>query len=1041
MRYVPFFWLAAGLLAAAGPRPYFAEPSVSPDGSEIAFVSGGDIWTVPAAGGEARLLVSHPAAESRPLYSPDGSRLAFVSERTGNGDIHVLTLATGEVRRLTYDSGSEMLDGWSRDGVWVYFSSSSGDIAGMRDVYRVRAGGGTPMQVTADRYASEYFSAPSPGGTALAFSARGIAAAQWWRNGHSHIDEAEIWLLRDGRYESVTTGGAKEMWPMWSRDGKTLYYVSDRSGAENIWARPLAGKPRQVTAFTAGRVLWPAISAAGNAIVFERDFSVWKLDVESGRAAPVAITRRGAPAGAAVQHLSLNSFQDMALSPDGKKLALVAHGEIFAASARDGGDAARITRTAAPESQPEWAPDSRRLAYASAREGQPHLYLYDFRAATETRLTSGGADTAPRWSPDGKTIAFERNGRELRVVDVETGQERLLAAGLFDKPPLNSPRAHAWSPDGKWVAYLATGTKLFRNASVVPAAGGEGRPVSFLANGGADTICWSPDGKYLLFETGQRTEDTQVARIDLVPRTPVFREDRFQDLFQEAAAQEKKDGPAAVRARNGGKPVEIAFEGIRARLSLLPVGLDVDSQSVSPDGKWLLLTAAAAGRQNLYVYPLDELAREAPVARQLTSTAGRKSAAQWGLDSKEVFYLEQGRVNSIGLESRQAKAVAVTGEMDVDFSIEKMEIFRQAWTYLRDHFFDPKFHGVDWEAKRGEFEPLIEGARTSGEMRRLLSLMIGELNASHLGVSPPPGAAQGGAARLGVRFDRAEYESTGRLKVAEVIRLGPAALAGIRPGDVILEVDGVPAGAQVNLDALLEYKVNRRVALKLENRQVAVRPVSLGTEKNLLYRQWVEERREYVAKASAGRLGYVHMPDMSAQSLAQLAVDLDTENHAREGVVIDVRNNNGGFVNVYAIDVLARRPYLKMTVRDMPEAPARSVLGQRALEAPTILVTNQHALSDAEDFTEGYRSLGLGKVVGEPTAGWIVYTWNVQLLDGTGLRLPRTRVTTAKGEDMEMHPRPVDIPVERPIGESYTGRDTQLDTAVKALLEQIGEKK
>jgi C-terminal processing protease CtpA/Prc len=177
---------------------------------------------------------------------------------------------------------------------------------------------------------------------------------------------------------------------------------------------------------------------------------------------------------------------------------------------------------------------------------------------------------------------------------------------------------------------------------------------------------------------------------------------------------------------------------------------------------------------------------------------------------------------------------------------------------------------------------------------------------------------------------------------------------------------------------------------------------------------------------------------MSGNSLEQLHVDLDPENHSREGVVIDVRNNNGGFVNVYAIDVLARRHYLTMTFRGMPSAPARTVLGQRALELPTILVTNQHSLSDAEDFTEGYRSLGLGKVVGEPTAGWIIYTGGATLIDGSNLRLPGIRITTRDGQDMELHPRPVDIPVVRPIGE--TGRDSQLDAAVKELLAQIGRK-
>jgi tricorn protease len=192
-----------------------------------------------------------------------------------------------------------------------------------------------------------------------------------------------------------------------------------------------------------------------------------------------------------------------------------------------------------------------------------------------------------------------------------------------------------------------------------------------------------------------------------------------------------------------------------------------------------------------------------------------------------------------------------------------------------------------------------------------------------------------------------------------------------------------------------------------------------------------------VEKASGGRLGYAHMNDMSEGALRRLYMDLDADNRAKDGIVIDVRNNNGGFVNVYAIDVLARRGYMNMTPRGLPLAPARTMLGQRALERPTILVTNQHSLSDAEDFTEGYRTLKLGKVVGEPTSGWIIYTGGATLLDGTTLRMPSTRITTLDGTTMELNPRPVDIPVTRPIGETLQGKDTQLDTAVRELLRQL----
>jgi Tol biopolymer transport system component len=1052
----------------------------------------------PAEGGEARLLVSHPATELKPLYSPDGRALAFVSTRTGNGDIYVLDFASGELRRVTFDDGGEQLDAWSHDGKWLYYSSTARDIGASNDVYRVSPAGGTPMQVSADRYANEWAAAPAPDGSALAFVGRGFG--QWWRHGHAHIDESVIMLMREqspSKYEALTDGEAKEVWPMWGEGGKSLFYMSDRGGAENLWQLPLGGgRPVQLTKFTSGRVLWPSISYDGRTVVFERGYGIWRMETDSGRASEVRITLRGAPAGPAVERVrQTDQLQDLALSPDGKKVAFVARGEVFAASATDGGDAVRVTTTAAPESQPVWSPDSRRLAYVSERNGTGQLFVYDFAANAETQLTAAAeADDTPRFSPDGKWLAFQRAGRELRALNTETRQERVVAAGTFSRPPLSPDRPYAFSPDSQWIAYMPVGQKLFRNVYVAQVEGdGKGRPVSFLANNGSNTVSWGTDGTFILFDTGQRTESGQVARVDLIPRTPRFREDQFRDLFKEETpktvspalrrqentpqttptptptptpspapspaepaptpAQTPSPAPAG-RGQAGAekKPVEVVFDGIRRRLSLLPVGVDVYYQTVSPDGKHLLMLAGAVGQPNIYLYPLDELSREPAVARQLTSTPGFKVDAQFSPDSQQVFYLENGRIQVAPLDQRQPpRALPVAAELDVDFAREKLEVFEQGWELMRDNFYDPQYHGADWRALRAEIGPYVSGARTTDEVRRLMRLMVGELNASHLGVSGPFNPAQITTGRLGLDFDRAEYERSGRLRVSEVIPLGPAAVArdsaapdrarAVKAGEYVVAVDGRALDARSNLDELLSYKVGRRVTLTVatapdgaDRKELDVRPVNVNTEKGLRYRRWVEERRAYVERASGGRLGYVHMYDMSSGALAQLYVDLDAENQSKEGVVVDVRHNNGGFVNVYAIDVLARRSYMRMTPRGFAAAPARPYLGQRALELPTVLVTDQYSLSDAEDFAEGYRSLKLGKVVGEPTAGWIIYTSDIRLLDGTVFRLPFVRIETAEGVNMERNPRPVDVPVERPFGESYTDRDSQLDAAVRELL-------
>jgi Tol biopolymer transport system component/C-terminal processing protease CtpA/Prc len=1049
--------------------PSLSDPAVSPDGREIAFVSGGDIWTVAAAGGEAHLLVTHPATESRPLYSPDGTKLAFVSTRTGAGNIYVLTLATGELTRLTYSDRPDSLDGWSHDGKWIYFTSAVNDVAGQGDIFRVNSAGGTPLEVSRERYLSEFESAPSPDGQTIALMAKGLSSTQWWRNGHAHIDETEVWLkpvAESGKYQMLLKADAKHAWPMWSADGKMLFYMSDASGAENIWAAPVAApaSAKELTHFKEGRVLWPSIGDGGKTIVFERNFTIWKMDTATGKTERVAITLRGVPASPGVTHVTETNFSTMSLSPDGKKIAVIAHGEVFATSAKDGGEAQRLTHTATAESDPVWSADSMKLVYCSeagSGEGSGHnLVMFDFASGKESVLTpAGNEDESPKWSPDGKSISYLRNDKELHVLTVPaqagaTVADRVVARGELPRSSL------AWSPDSQWVAYTADDSRSFRNVRVVPAAGGESHPVSFLANGETVGVVWSPDGRYILFNTAQRSEQAQIARVDLLPHVPKYREDEFRELFRpsktpgtpttpgvtpppSSTTEEKPvTPPAAADAKKKPEPVKIVFEGIRDRLTLLPLGLNAEEPVISSDGKTLLFGARTANQQSLYTYDLDELAKEPPVARQLTSTPGRKSGYVFAPDGKEAFYLENGAVKSIVVETRTPKTIAVTAPMQIDFDAEKKVVFEEAWETLNRRFYDANFNGKNWLKLHDEWAPYIAGVRTSDELRRDINLLIGELNSSHSGINRGMGPANGPqpvqVGNLGLRFDREAYEAGKGLVVREVIALGPAAIEGsIKPGDRVVSVNGEAIGAK-NLDSMLEDTVGKRVVLGVETagktRDAIVRPVSSVAAVGLLYRQWVESRRALVDRASGGKIGYVHLADMSDASLQQLYIDLDAQNEAKQGVVVDVRNNNGGYINGYALDVFTRQNYLTMTPRGLSPVPSRQNLGQRALGLPTVLVTNESSLSDAEDFTEGYRSLKLGKVVGEPTAGWIIFTGAQPLIDGSAVRVPGWRIQDMRGQTMEMHPRPVDVEVERPLGETETGSDSQLERAIKELL-------
>ncbi len=1043
--------------AAASALPSLAQPSLSPNGREIVFVSGGSVWTVAAGGGTARLLIDDGATDERPMFSPDGREVAYISSKTGNGDVYVLTLATGTVTRLTYDDGYDELDGWSHDGAWIYFANSSRNIYGAHDIYRVRSSGGTPMRVVTQPYMNVFLAAPSPQQDVLAFDARGFAGSQWWRKGHSHLDECEIWLRRgnaSATYERVTAGNAKDQWPMWAPDGRTLYFMSDRSGAQNLWEQPPGGQAHRLTHFTNGRVVWPSIARNGSAIVFERGFGIWLYEASTGGTNHVPIVLQGAIAAPQTAHLTLSDrFSNYALSPDGKKIAFIAHGRLFAADALRGGTAFNVPLTNRYAlGSIAWSPDSNSVAYVAGHGHDGFIETYDFLSDRRRRLTSSSADVRylqyrPHESGLPDQIAFEQGGREVRIIDANGEHERTVASTILPWTPFDPDRPLQWSPDGRWLAFFVAETHGFTNVHAVDVDAPSERPISFLADVFTNTIAWDPHGKFLLFDTTQRTEPAQVARVDLVPRTPTFEESKFKALFTPSGQQptETPTAPSAIHQTNAAQrskaqrhpQVRIAFAGIRERLQLLPIGLDVQSQSVSPDGSVLLVTAAVAGQTNLYLFALSENASQPSVAHQLTNSAGDKNFASWSPDGKRIYYLdENGAMHVVSTENGKDVPLPITAEFDDDWNRDKVEAFTQAWSAIRDFYADPHTNGVDWNAVRDKYLPRIEGAQNPDEFRRLLALMIGELNSSHSGVYPPRPAKRT-SGRLGLDFDRLTYEQTGRLRITGVVPQSPADVSGqIHAGDELVAINGMRVDAHTNVDALLDNTIGKRVVLTIgpRYRQVPVQPVNYATSMILRYRAWVNANREYVLRASGGRLGYVHIPDMSAQSLAGLYKDLDVTDFDKEGVVVDIRSNEGGFVNAYALDVFARKPYLRMYPRNMPSASARVQLGQRALEKPTVLIVNEETLSDGEDFTQGYRQLHLGKVVGVPTAGWIIYTSAIQLVDGSTFRLPFQRVTTLGGENMELHPRPVDVYVTRPVG---SRTDPQLEAAVRTLLGEL----
>jgi len=1111
-------------------RPYFRTPTISPDGAQVAFIYAGDIWLVSIEGGDAERLTANPAGHSSPRWSPDGAQIAFSSNRTGQGDIYVLPLAGGDLRRVTYHDTASVVEDWSADGQQIFFSSTREQQGSA--IYRVAAEGGTPIRWISQPYETINSLAVSPDGRTLAFN---NSRDRWWRRGPNPYGGADIWTVGNsagaGDFRKIIAYAGMNRWPLWAPDRQGLYFVSDRDGMENLWFQPLEGAPaHQLTDFGEGRLLWPAISRDGRTIVFERDFGIWRMDVDSGAIAPLVIRVRPDTKFTPVRVATYSrDLTELELSPDGKKVVFVARGEVFADFAdketdkeQRQGPSFRVTNTPFRERDVTWSPNSRKLIYTSDRHGDEELFLYDFTTQVETRLTASaqharGRTAGPRHSPDGKWIAYALGDDQIRLLNAETHTDRAFVTANF-----TYGASFAWSPDSRWIVFIAQDQRFFSNLYIQRIDEDRPKQITFLSNLQAYEPLWAPNGRFIIFTTSQYRAESQIARVDLRPQAPQFREAEFEKLFDTKGAGDRRQGTGDRRQETeskkaeeseretagdkeksapnlGDQPkqlesqpptpspqppipaVDIVFEAIERRLRFLtPTQMDAGAQCISPDSRDLIFRAIVADKANLWAMPLDEPRQDQP-PRQLTSGPSGKGAAQFAPDGKSFYYLDGGQIMFRKFPNGDQTQLHVSADVTIDFNQEKRQIFDECWRELRDRFYDPTFRGLDWSAARAQFAPLAAGAQTPSELYQIINLMVGELRASHLGASGGYWPVQNGY--TGLLFDPIEQAASGRLKIASIIPDGPAALASdgepIRAGDELLAVDGVELDPAISLDSLLQRTIGRRVRLRIATkaaaptateetqetkissvdkesaketqnsklktqnsytvRELAIRPISADQYDALRYRDWVYTNEAYVHRVSGGRLGYVHIREMSYRAYQQFLSDLDTETHGKEGVVLDVRFNGGGHTATFMLDVLARQSVLLSAFRDHPSTDAGHLAGNRVLNKPTVLVINERCFSNTEMFTEGYRRLRLGKVVGRPTGGAVIWTFSMRLLDGMQLSVPRFKVATPEGEDLEGTGRAVDLDVPLPIGATARGSDPQIDAAVMALLAQIDQ--
>jgi tricorn protease len=1069
---------------------------------KIAFSYLGDIWVANEDGSNVQRITVHKARDVYPRFSPDGKWIAFSSNRYGNYDVFIVPAEGGAAKQLTFHSANDTVVGWTPDSKRVLFQSSRGLMyPGIPNLYEVAIEGGLEQPVPTDW---GYWGGYSPDGSKFAFNRHPMV---WWRQHYRGSYAADIWILdvKAKKYTHLADGDYKGnyFWPMYAADGY-VYFVADRlpdeshikpgskevlKSVNNIWKIPVRGGPAvQVTHHTSGRLFFPSISSDGKTIVYEEDFRVWKLDTATGKSSPIPLNIVSDDKENPIETITVRNDTDgYALSPSSKRAAISVHGEIFSI-ATDKGDIQRVTQSFSRETAPSWSRDGKWIAFISDKSGRDEVWMAHEDSSDLKKISDSDAEKQNiQWAPDSKSLIYSASDHKLYRWDMDAGKTTAIASG-----DAGNIQGATFSPDGRWIVYSKLDHDLRPHVYVISSTGGAEHAV-----GNDDLLfseispVWTPDGKKLLFLAGLaqagsatlRQSFVQVYSVSLAKeeKNP---SDHGVDDEEQAEAAEKLDRLRNAQARGEApKPdVKIDFDGITRRAhQVTHLSDNIRSITVSPDSRLYAFVAIADrdGRpvNTLYTIPEDG----SQVTTITTSQRGDGeegggggpgqdaiSSVNFSKDGRSLFFMEGQGIYSIDIGSLASAAgsggratpaagaaalargferhrINFTARVEVDHRDEWKQVFNESWRIMKNRFYDAQMHGVDWAKAKAVYEPLMEYVADQEEMHNIVSQMIGELNASHTGISATPGPEERDhIAQTRYPGFELEPDSSGYYKVSYIYKDGPADkdYVQIAVGNYVLSIDGHPLKAGDNywkyLTAVrgekIEFTVNSKPAA--EGAWLAkVQPISNAAYTTLQYKRWVQQRKEMVDKLSNNEIGYLHIRQMDAASLRQFERDL-VENHNKKALIIDQRFNPGGGIDQELLEILSQRQYQYTKNRDSVQITRP----QQAFFGPMVVMENERSTSDAEVFPDGFRTLGLGKVVGTTTYGAVIGTGAYRLMDGSTIRTPATGLWNVKGYNLENYGVPPDVAVDNTPADFLAGRDAQLEKAVEVLKEEIHKK-
>ncbi|MGE0001993.1 MAG: S41 family peptidase [Fimbriimonadaceae bacterium] len=1018
------------LLVSTAPVGRIADPAISPDGKTLAFSWQGDVWTVPSGGGRAARLTVHPAEDTNPVWSPKGDRLVFASNRFGGLDVYSITPQGDDLRRLTYDAGSEYPTSVSPDGSTIIGYSTS---FGRLDLFSVSSQGGDAVRLTGHPLEVEHQPCFLPDSSTVVYC-QGGSPGHWRKPGQRGANTARLYSGKFGaplsNLKRLTSGDSYDLFP--TPLGKSrIVFVSNRSGQPNLWSMPSAGgSAQQHTKFTGGTIRFLSASSDGSKVAFQKDSRAWILDTGTGSAAPVNIETPADATRDPITKLRLDAgAQGFAVSPNGKRAVIEVRGDLFLVPER-GGTTRRLTTNVGYDGDPTWLDDETIVYCAAGSNGHRSLRKVGLDGRSSAFASEPGQDLMrPVLSPDRGTVACHRGMREIVTIPASGGNPSVVATGAFSEAYLGGPM-FSWSPDSAWITYTSP---LTRSVAVNAVELKTGQTVALARIGkSAGGATFSPDAKFVAFSGVQGTDYSEVREgsnpaysVRLAPTLLKFAEDDLDKIDE----QPQKPGKPEVKVVPDGLFDRLSKTGAESVGGLWP----------APDGSRVY---ANVGSQ------FSTIDLESGSVRPVAGVTGSVSNVSVSADGKKTYFIQGGKLFSLSAGASAPSSINFSADLTVDFSAEELALFDEVWWTLDRLYYDPGMHGKNWDAIHAEFGKIVPSVQSRDDFYDLMGEMMELLDSSHLGATAPPGwspTVSDSPAWLGVEWDWQALLARGEFRVGTVYPNTPAAHpdSTLQPGDVVTMVDGVKPSSAQPMAALLDGKTGRKVVLGVQGsgraREVAIRPTSSGARAGVQYNDWVRWNRAEVERLSGGKLGYVHIQGMNVPSLDTFLIETQTTLEGKDGVIVDVRFNGGGFTSHIILNIMRKTPWLIRTNRDEPaKRYSENSYRGNALELPAACLANQFSFSNAEIFSEGFRRLKLGPVIGEPTAGGVIGTSGRGLWDGGFIRLPASGAYAIDGEDLEGNGRMPDIRVDFDPAAWNQGKDPQLEATVKALLKSLG---